>query len=167
MKTSALPEDLHTHHIYNVFLLFGLWDEGKVLNWRPWLTSTCKASGVHVPSDDFTDLSYNWSLSHTLHICRASFFFFSTHWPQHYCMWDPSSLTRDQTCATSVEVQSPNHWIAREVPQKKFWIIFYTHIYFFILIMLLLTTMSNTITTLLCTKEVHILTSLTLRGTWR
>ena len=31
-------------------------------------------------------------------------------------MWDLSSLTRDQTRTPALEVQSLNHWIAREVP---------------------------------------------------
>ena len=35
-------------------------------------------------------------------------------WP--HGMRDLSSLTRDQTCAPAVEVQSLNHWATREVP---------------------------------------------------
>ena len=31
-------------------------------------------------------------------------------------MWDLSSLTRDQTNAPVLEVQSLNHWTAKEVP---------------------------------------------------
>ena len=114
-----------------------------------------------------SDLSYNWSLPHTLHTCRA-FFFFSplTHWLHYIACGILAPWPGIKPAPLVLEGQSPNHWIEREVPQKKFWIIFYTHIYFFILIMLLLitTAMSNTITSLLCAKRY---TYLTLRGTWR
>ena len=33
-----------------------------------------------------------------------------------HCVWDPSSLTRDQTHTLYIGRQSPNHWTAREVP---------------------------------------------------
>ena len=35
-------------------------------------------------------------------------------------MWDLSSLTRDRTQAPALEVQSPNHWTSKEVPQFTF-----------------------------------------------
>ena len=35
-------------------------------------------------------------------------------------MRDLSSLIRDQTCAPEVEMQSPNHWTAREFPRIIF-----------------------------------------------
>ena len=42
------------------------------------------------------------------------FFFFWLH-----CMWDLTSLTRDQSCTTALEIQSLNHWTAKEVPDIK------------------------------------------------
>ena len=45
--------------------------------------------------------------------------------------WDLSSLSRDQTCAPCNEVQSLNHWTAREVPRNVFFffLIFYILIF--------------------------------------
>ena len=37
-------------------------------------------------------------------------------------MWDLSSLTRNQTYAPAVEVQSLNHWTTREVPFVAYFI---------------------------------------------
>ena len=44
----------------------------------------------------------------------SSFLFFGC-----ICMWDLSSLTRDQTCTTALNIQSLNHWTAKEVPDIK------------------------------------------------
>ena len=48
------------------------------------------------------------------------FFFFFLASP--YGLWDPSSLTRDQTQALAVRARSPNHWTAREFPSFFFFL---------------------------------------------
>ena len=40
-------------------------------------------------------------------------------------MWDLSFLTREQTCAPAVDVQSLNHWTTREVPRHDLKILLY------------------------------------------
>ena len=45
-------------------------------------------------------------------------FYVLVFWPRG--VWDPSSPTRDRTCTRCVGRQSPNHWIAREVPKNFF-----------------------------------------------
>ena len=37
-----------------------------------------------------------------------------------HCVWDPSSLTRDQTHTPCIGRQSLNHWTAREFPSVPF-----------------------------------------------
>ena len=45
-------------------------------------------------------------------------FFFLLAMP--WGMWDLSFLTSDWTCVPAVEMQSPNHWTAQEVPGVRF-----------------------------------------------
>lgn len=48
------------------------------------------------------------------------FFFFLKFWLFDQTLkvsWDRNSLTRDQTHTSCVGSQSPNHWIASEVPK--------------------------------------------------
>lgn len=127
MKTSALPEDLHTHHVYNVLLLFWLWDEGKVLTGDLDSHLLGRLLAYMHP----LMISQTWAITEAFPtLCTSvGLLLFFTHWPHHIAC-GILTPTRDQTCATRVEVQNPNHWIAREVPPKKFWIIFYTDIYF-------------------------------------
>ena len=53
-----------------------------------------------------------WFLALALPCSVVSLFFFFLAVP--HGMKNLSSLTRDRTCAPAMEVQSPNHWTARE-----------------------------------------------------
>ena len=45
-------------------------------------------------------------------------FLISFHLAVPHSMQAPSSVTRDQTQALAMRVQSPNNWTAREVPES-------------------------------------------------
>ena len=53
-------------------------------------------------------------MSQCLFLCLLFVFFNFLAAP--HCVWDPSSLTRDQTHTLYTGRQSLNHWTAREVP---------------------------------------------------
>ena len=50
--------------------------------------------------------------------CLEELSFFLSFFFLPHSMWDLNSLAGDQTCTPEVEVQSLNHWTAREVSYR-------------------------------------------------
>ena len=69
---------------------------------------SCFCSNIAFP------VKFPWP-SHCFGLCCFRVFFFLAAWGY---LWDVSFPTRDQTKFLAVEAQSPNHWIAREVPDN-------------------------------------------------